>query len=78
VVFNFAGLRETGISAASLTAIGAFAHAAVGWCDFASTTYQEIEWMSKEILPITLLSNPTLKAACLGDILSPQIRPAEV
>jgi predicted DNA-binding protein with PD1-like motif len=47
VAFNFAGLRERGISAASLTAIRAFTHVAVGWFDFASTTYQEIEWMSR-------------------------------
>ena len=35
--------RETGISAASLTAIGAFEQATVGWFDFASKTYKEIE-----------------------------------
>lgn len=34
---------EAGISAASLTAIGAFARATVGWFDFASKTYKEIE-----------------------------------
>ena len=34
--------RETGISAASLTAIGAFKQATVGWLDFVSKTYKEI------------------------------------
>jgi hypothetical protein len=37
-----------------------------------------VDEQGEEILPITLLSNPTLKAACLGDILPPQIRTAEV
>jgi predicted DNA-binding protein with PD1-like motif len=36
-------VRESDISAASLTAIGAFARATVGWFDFASKTYKEIE-----------------------------------
>jgi uncharacterized protein len=35
--------RESGLSAASLTAIGAFKQATVGWFDFASKTYKEIE-----------------------------------
>jgi predicted DNA-binding protein with PD1-like motif len=35
--------RNEGISAASLTAIGAFARATVGWFDFASKSYKEIE-----------------------------------
>src|SRR4029077_3647823 len=38
---NFAS--NAGISAASLTAIGAFKRATVGWFDFASRTYKEIE-----------------------------------
>ncbi|HEY1748763.1 MAG TPA: PPC domain-containing DNA-binding protein [Xanthobacteraceae bacterium] len=38
---NFA--RNEGISAASLTAIGAFARATVGWFDFAIKSYKEIE-----------------------------------
>lgn len=35
--------RDTGILAASLTAIGAFERATVGWFDFASRRYKEIE-----------------------------------
>ncbi len=35
--------RETGIAAASLTAIGAFKQATVGWFDFSSKAYKEIE-----------------------------------
>src|SRR5262249_14444710 len=35
--------REAGISAASLTAIGAFARATVGWFDFTRKTYKRIE-----------------------------------
>ncbi|MBN9485871.1 MAG: DNA-binding protein [Alphaproteobacteria bacterium] len=35
--------RKEGISAASLTAIGAFARATVGWFDFASKSYKEID-----------------------------------
>ena len=35
--------REAGISAASLTAIGAFERATVGWFDFASKSYRKIE-----------------------------------
>lgn len=35
--------RQEEISAASLTAIGAFASATVGWFDFASKSYKEIE-----------------------------------
>jgi predicted DNA-binding protein with PD1-like motif len=38
---RFAG--EAGISAASLTAIGAFERATVGWFDFASKSYRKIE-----------------------------------
>lgn len=38
---RFAG--EAGISAASLTAIGAFERATVGWFDFASKSYHKIE-----------------------------------
>lgn len=34
--------REEGVSAASLTAIGAFSRATVGWFDFASRSYKEI------------------------------------
>lgn len=34
--------RKEGVSAASLTAIGAFSRATVGWFDFASKTYKEI------------------------------------
>ena len=34
--------RKEGISAASLTAIGAFAEATVGWFDFASKSYKKI------------------------------------
>jgi uncharacterized protein len=34
---------EAGISAASLTAIGAFERATVGWFDFASKSYRKIE-----------------------------------
>lgn len=34
--------RKEGISAASLTAIGAFSRATVGWFDFASKSYKEI------------------------------------
>lgn len=37
---NFA--RKEGVSAASLTAIGAFLRATVGWFDFASKSYKEI------------------------------------
>ena len=35
--------NEAGISAASLTAIGAFERATVGWFDFAAKTYRKIE-----------------------------------
>lgn len=35
--------REAGITAASLTAIGAFERATVGWFDFARRTYKKIE-----------------------------------
>ena len=35
--------NESGISAASLTAIGAFERATVGWFDFASKSYRKIE-----------------------------------
>lgn len=35
--------KESGISAASLTAIGAFERATVGWFDFASKSYRKIE-----------------------------------
>ena len=35
--------RQEEISAASLTAIGAFASATVGWFDFARKSYKEIE-----------------------------------
>jgi predicted DNA-binding protein with PD1-like motif len=35
--------NESGISAASLTAIGAFERATVGWFDFASKSYRRIE-----------------------------------
>src|SRR2546430_17712835 len=35
--------NESGISAASLTAIGAFERATVGWFDFASKNYRKIE-----------------------------------
>src|SRR5215467_3664409 len=35
--------NESRISAASLTAIGAFERATVGWFDFASKTYRKIE-----------------------------------
>src|SRR5690349_24813398 len=35
--------NESGISAASLTAIGAFERATVGWFDVASKTYRKIE-----------------------------------
>jgi len=35
--------NETKISAASLTAIGAFGKATVGWLDFASKSYKKIE-----------------------------------
>jgi predicted DNA-binding protein with PD1-like motif len=42
----FSGLQEfarkEGVSAASLTAIGAFSRATVGWFDFASKSYEEI------------------------------------
>jgi uncharacterized protein len=38
---NFA--NETGIASASLTAIGAFEKATIGWFDFDKKTYQEIE-----------------------------------
>jgi predicted DNA-binding protein with PD1-like motif len=38
---RFAG--EAGITAASLTAIGAFERATVGWFDFASKSYRKIE-----------------------------------
>lgn len=34
--------RKEGVSAASLTAIGAFSRATVGWFDFASRSYKEI------------------------------------
>ena len=34
--------RREGLSAASLTAIGAFSRATVGWFDFASKSYKEI------------------------------------
>lgn len=34
--------RKEGVSAASLTAIGAFSRATVGWFDFASKSYKEI------------------------------------
>jgi uncharacterized protein len=34
--------RENGISAASLTAIGAFGRATIGWFDFAKKAYKEI------------------------------------
>jgi predicted DNA-binding protein with PD1-like motif len=34
--------RREGVSAASLTAIGAFSRATVGWFDFASKSYKEI------------------------------------
>jgi uncharacterized protein len=34
--------REAGITAASLTAIGAFERATVGWFDFSKKTYKEI------------------------------------
>jgi uncharacterized protein len=34
--------RKEGVSAASLTAIGAFSCATVGWFDFASKSYKEI------------------------------------
>jgi hypothetical protein len=34
--------RNEGVSAASLTAIGAFSRATVGWFDFASKSYKEI------------------------------------
>lgn len=34
---------EAGISAASMTAIGAFERATVGWFDFASKSYRKIE-----------------------------------
>src|SRR5437868_2957437 len=35
--------QNEGISAASLTAIGAFARATVGWFDFVSKSYKEID-----------------------------------
>src|SRR3977135_1673683 len=35
--------NEAGISAASLTAIGAFENATVGWFDFEKKTYKKIE-----------------------------------
>jgi predicted DNA-binding protein with PD1-like motif len=35
--------NDAGISAASLTAIGAFERATVGWFDFEKTTYKKIE-----------------------------------
>jgi len=35
--------NEAGITAASVTAIGAFERATVGWFDFASKTYKKIE-----------------------------------
>ena len=35
--------NQTGISAASLSAIGAFERATVGWFDFASKSYRKIE-----------------------------------
>jgi hypothetical protein len=35
--------NQTGISAASLSAIGAFERATVGWFDFASKSYKKIE-----------------------------------
>src|SRR3977135_1160148 len=35
--------NQAGISAASLTAIGAFENATIGWFDFASKTYKKIE-----------------------------------
>jgi len=35
--------NEVGISAASLTAIGAFERATIGWFDMASTKYRKIE-----------------------------------
>ena len=35
--------NEAGIAAASLTAIGAFERATVGWFDFASKSYRKIE-----------------------------------
>jgi predicted DNA-binding protein with PD1-like motif len=35
--------NEAGIAAASLTAIGAFETATIGWFDFASRTYRKIE-----------------------------------
>ncbi len=35
--------RETGVSAASLTAIGAFSRATVGWFDFGAKAYKKIE-----------------------------------
>ena len=35
--------NEAGITAASVSAIGAFERATVGWFDFASKTYREIE-----------------------------------
>jgi predicted DNA-binding protein with PD1-like motif len=35
--------NDSGISAASLTAIGAFEKATVGWFDFASKSYRKIE-----------------------------------
>jgi uncharacterized protein len=38
---NFA--RDAGITAASLTAIGAFERATVGWFDFSKKTYKEID-----------------------------------
>jgi predicted DNA-binding protein with PD1-like motif len=34
--------RREGVSAASLTAIGAFSRASVGWFDFSSKSYKEI------------------------------------
>jgi predicted DNA-binding protein with PD1-like motif len=35
--------NDAGVSAASLTAIGAFEHATLGWFDFASKSYRKIE-----------------------------------
>ena len=35
--------NDAGVSGASLTAIGAFEHATLGWFDFASKSYRKIE-----------------------------------
>jgi|SRR5438034_2706887 len=71
--------NEAGISAASLTAIGAFERATVGWFDIASKSYRKIEVNEQcEVLSAIgdiamTASRAFMSTSCWG---SPTVRPA--